>query len=329
MDKALAQTTYTLPDGRDVQEVTIAGHGLTAKILTLGAVLRDLRLDGHAPPLVLGYENVDSYAKNPGFLGAVVGRYANRIKDGQFELDGQLFQLDCNDNGNALHGGANGTWAQTWTIAEIGADFVALTLSLPDGHMGYPGQLDITCRYALLPDATLDIRLSARTDALTLCNLTPHGYFNLDGRADIADHILELRSGAYVPVNGSGIPLGHIERNDLAMDFRTAKAANSAELDVSFCFDAPSNGLQTNAILKSSTSGRQLEVRSNQPGLQVFNAAQMHAPDKGHSGAPYGPYCGVAFEPQIWPDAPNQPGFPNATLRPKDSYLNHSQFIFT
>ena len=111
MDKALQNTRHSLPDGREVQEVTLRDHGLSAKVLTLGAAVRELKLESHAPSLVLGYENVASYVANHGFLGAIVGRYANRLKDGQFQIDGQRFQVDRNDNGNALHGGSRGTWA--------------------------------------------------------------------------------------------------------------------------------------------------------------------------------------------------------------------------
>ncbi|MEJ5218924.1 aldose epimerase family protein [Cognatishimia sp. D5M38] len=328
MDKALPNRTHVLSDGRDVQEVTLRGHGLTAKVLTLGAVVRELKLEGHEPSVVLGYENVASYVTNHGFLGAIVGRYANRLKDGQFQIDGQRFQVDRNDNGNALHGGSQGAWAQIWEIAEQGDDFVTLTLTLPDGHMGFPGQLDIACRYSVMPNATLDIQITAQTDAATLCNLTPHCYFNLDGHADVTNHQLQINSAHYVPVDAAGIPFGRIESSDASMDFRSPRPAHNANLDVSYCFDT-SQGLQEHARLTSHISGRSVTVLSNQLGLQVFNAAQMQTPENGHAGTPYGPFCGVAFEPQIWPDAPNQPGFPNAVLRPGETYLNHSQFRFS
>lgn len=328
MDKALPNRTHDLPDGRDMQEVTLRGHGLTAKVLTLGAVVRELNLEGHARSVVLGYENVTSYVTNHGFLGAIVGRYANRLKDGQFQIDGQRFQVDRNDNGNALHGGSQGTWAQIWEIAEQGDDFVTLTLTLPDGHMGYPGQLDIACCYIVKPNATLDVQITAQTDAPTLCNLTPHCYFNLDGHPDVANHQLQINSARFVPVDTAGIPFGRIESSDASMDFRSPRPAHNVNLDVSYCFDT-SQELQEQAVLTSDISGRSVTVLSNQPGLQVFNAAEMQTPENGHTGTPYGPFCGVAFEPQIWPDAPNQPGFPNAVLRPGETYLNHSQFRFS
>lgn len=328
MDKALPNRTHVLPDGREVQEVTLRGHGLTAKVLTLGAVVRELNLEGLEPSVVLGYENVAFYVANHGFLGAIVGRYANRLKGGQFQIDGQRFQVDRNDNGNALHGGSQGTWAQIWEIAEQGDDFVTLTLTLPDGHMGFPGQLDIACRYSVMPNATLDIQITAQTDVPTLCNLTPHCYFNLDGHADVANHQLQINTARFVPVDALGIPLGQIESFDTSMDFRTPRPAHDANLDVSYCFDT-SQGLQEQALLTSDVSGRSVTVLSNQPGLQVFNAAQMQTPENGHAGTSYGRFCGVAFEPQIWPDAPNQAGFPDAVLRPGETYLNHSQFRFS
>ncbi|WP_370228418.1 aldose epimerase family protein [Cognatishimia sp.] len=329
MADAHGQTTVILDDGRKVQELTLAAHGLSAKILTLGATLRDLRLEGHAPPLVLGYRDIQTYATNPGYLGAIVGRYANRIRGGRFDLDGHTVQLDQNDGDNHLHGGSDGCSSQIWQVEDHQADVLSLSLTLPDGHMGFPGALHLQCQYTLLPNATLDIQITGHSDKPTLCNLAPHSYFNLDGSAAIENQMLQIPSQLYVPVGTAGIPLGHVETAEEHMDFRTPRAANSTPLDVCFCFDADGTTLQRNATLNSTTSGRSLEVWSNQPGLQVYNAPQMQTEDAGLLGAPYGPYCGIAFEPQIWPDAPNHPSFPSAVLRPGETYLNHSQVRFT
>lgn len=321
--------THSLKDGRTVQEVTLSAYGLTAKILTLGAVLRDLRLDGHEPPLVLGFQDVEAYVANSCFLGAIVGRYANRINEGRTLIDGRPYQLDQNNSAHLLHGGSDGTWAQNWQITALSHDQVTLGCTLPDGHMGFPGKLNIACQYSLLPNAMLDIQLSATTDQITLCNLAPHSYFNLDGTTQIKDHTLEIFADSYVPVDGAGIPTGGTRKvANNRHDFRAPRPANATELDVSYCFDTDAKTLRDNARLTSISSGRTLTVRSNQPGLQVFNAPQMVTDANGLNRTPYGPYCGIAFEPQIWPDAPNQPDFPDAHLHPGETYLNHCQFAF-
>ena len=321
-------TQHIMADGRDVVTVTLEGHGLSAEILSLGATLRDLRLDGHTPPLVLGHEDLSDYAQNPGFLGAIVGRYANRIHKGRVEIDGVAYQLATQDRGNALHGGPDGTFAQNWTITELSETQVTLSVTLPDGHMGYPGALKITATYRLMPDATLDLVISAQTDKTTLCNLAPHSYFNLDGTDDLRDHRLEVFADQIVPVDAFGIPPGHLSPvKDSEFDFRQPRSAQGTDLDINYCFTPP-DGLHRNARL-TAPNGRSVTVYSNQPGLQVFNAAEMDTEVPGLTGRRNGPFCGIAFEPQIWPDAPNQPGFPDATLRPGETYLSHSRFVFT
>lgn len=327
MDKPLRDTTE-LDDGRIIEAVEIAGHGLRIKVLSLGAAIQDLRLDGYGHPLVLGYQEVSSYADNAAYIGAIVGRYANRIAKGQVTLDGTAYQLDLNNNGNSLHGGADGTSAQNWTFKEVGADFATLTLNLPDGHMGFPGELSITCTYQILPDATLDIKLNATTDTLTLCNLAPHVYFNLDGTESVADHQLKIEADHFTPTDTFGIPTGEIKDvSQSNLDFRAARPANDAEIDFNFCTRETTSELQANATL-TGPDGLSLTVYSNQPGLQVFNGPGLDVAHLGLHGQHMGAYAGVAFEPQNWPDSPNHENFPSSVLKPGETYLNHSRFVF-
>ncbi len=187
-----------LGDGRPVERATIRGGGLTANILTWGAAVQDLRLAGHPFPLVLGFEDFDPYPEYSPHFGAIVGRYANRIRDGRFTIDGRTWQADTNFRGkHCLHGGTAGIGRQIWTLAEIGPDFATLRYRARDGEMGFPGNLDIACTYAVCASGRLAIDLAATTDAATLCNLAHHSYFNLDdgGATEMLGHQHADRGG--------------------------------------------------------------------------------------------------------------------------------------
>lgn len=332
MSAKMAETQITHAfdcEAGKVQQITLNAHGLEARILTFGAILRDLRPLGSATPLVLGYDDPSDYVEDPWFIGAIVGRCANRLTGGKVIIDGTPYQIDQNEGDNTLHGGRLGTAKVNWGIKEVGADFAELCISLPDGHMGFPGWITITCRYQLLADQALDILLSAQTDATTICNLAPHGYVNLSGQGPLNAHELTIHGTSYTPVDASGLPFGRVDPVvGTALDFTKARPADSAELDTNFCFEA-SDGLQKQVTLKDATSGRRLEVFSNQRGVQVFNAHPMTQTANGLMGAAYGAYAGLAIEPQNWPDAPNHRDFPSAILRSGETYLNHSRFIFS
>src|SRR5690606_3976984 len=190
-------------DGEAVHRHVISGGGLTAAILTWGAVIQDLRLADHGAPLVLGFDTLDGYLRRPSYFGAIVGRCANRIAAGRFTIDGERFQADLNDAGlHSLHGGREGFAQRVWRHVDSGEDFVSLALHDPDGMMGFPGALDVTCTYRVRLPGTLSIELEAVCDAPTLCNLAHHSYFNLDngGAGDILDHRLMINASAYLPV---------------------------------------------------------------------------------------------------------------------------------
>ena len=193
------------PQGERVHRLTIEGGGLCARILTFGAVVQDLRLAGHAAPLVLGFEALSHYLDHSVYFGAIVGRYANRIGGARFILDGERFDTDANDNGNTLHGGRAGLDRRVWHIAAAGADFVTLALHDPAGRMGFPGNLDVSCTYRLKPPATLAVELFATTDRATLCNLAHHSFFNLDdgGKSDVSGHRLSIAASAFSTNPGS------------------------------------------------------------------------------------------------------------------------------
>lgn len=322
-----------MPDGNPVDRITIQGGGLTAHLLTYGCVLQDLRLEGHDTPLVLGFEEFAPYLTQSPYFGAIAGRCANRIADGHLELDGKTYQLDRNYLGkHCLHGGSASTGKKLWTLQSHDGDSATFKIRLPDGDMGFPGQLDIRVQFALLANGVLDIQMSATTDAPTLCNLAHHSYFNLDGSATISDHDLKVDAPHFLPVDDGLIPTGRQQNvAGTGFDFRDfAPVGQAHPVDHTFCL---SNGRTSEprpvAWLKSPVSGVLMECLTTEPGLQVFDAATIDIPTPGLQGAAMGPHCGLAIEPQIWPDANHNKDFEQAVLRPGETYRQHSQFKFS
>lgn len=319
----------TLPGGRRVEAITLAGGGLRARVLTLGAIVQDLRLDSVAHPLVLGCETPEDYLGPGRYLGAIVGRYGNRIGGARMVLDGQSHALDANFLGrHTLHGGSQGTDTMVWRIETLQPASVTLSLTLPDGHMGFPGQLDITARIALA-DRTLRITLEARTDKATPCSLTHHGYFDLDGLGDIRGHRLRIAAQHYLPVDAELIPDGRIlPVADTPFDFRADRPVGQVgALDHNFCLSDAPVPLRPVAWL-TGRSGLSLEVRATSCGLQVYDGAHFDGM-AGLGGRRYGPHAGIALEAQHWPDAPNRAGFPKAILHPGELWQSVTEYHLT
>lgn len=325
------------PVGAAVRRVTIAGGGLRASMLTWGAVVQELWLDGHERPLTLGFERLEHYLEHSLFYGATVGRYANRIAHGRFMLDGERFEVDVNNNGHMLHGGPNGIYRRVWELADHGPDFVTLTLRDPDGAMGFPGNVDISCTYRLRPPGTLAIELTATTDRPTLCNLAHHSWFNLDdgGEGDILGHRMMIPASAYLPVDDTLIPTGVVQPVEgTPFDFRRARTIHAPEgtpevdYDHNFCLAASRRPLSQACWLQGESSGVEMEVWTTEPGLQFFagNAPARDVPGLG--GVRYRPHSGLCLEPQIWPDSPNRPYFPQAVLRPGEEYRQSTEYRF-
>lgn len=316
-------------DGSPIYQLALAGGGLSAKLLTMGAALQDLRLDGHPHPLVLGYSNPQDYVANPNYFGAIVGRFANRIRGGRARIGGRNVQLDQNTaDGHLLHGGRSGTGHQNWTVLDHAAEAATFGIRLPDGHMGFPGQLEARVTYRLQPGAGLEIAITASSTATTLCSFAHHSYFNLDGAATIAGHELRVLADAYLPIDPTGLPLGVPEAvSGTRFDLRRPRPLmGGAVYDHNFCLP-PAPEMKATALLRA---GRlELELQTNAPGLQVYTGDGIApgGPD-GLRARPSGKRAGIALEPQIWPDAPNQPDFPAAELRPGETYRQNSQFRF-
>lgn len=314
----------TTPQGESVHRVRIGDGGLTAQVLTFGAVVQDLRLDGHRPPLVLGFDRLDDYFDRSPYFGAIVGRYANRIGGARFSLDGREYAADANFLGkHILHGGSRGAGKRVWTIADHGADFVTLALRMVDGEMGFPGNLDVACTYRVTADAALSVEIVATADAPTLANFSHHSYFNLDdgGATPILDHRLEIAAGAYLPVDAEAIPTGEIRPVDgTPFDFRKLRSIGTeAEYDHNFCL-APARREPVEVVrLEGARSGVSMTVSTGEPGLQFYAGLRAGREVPGLDGVRYGAHAGLCLEAQVWPDAPNKPHFPQAVLRPGET----------
>lgn len=328
-----------MPDGDPVHRARIEGGGLQANIITWGAVIQDLRIEGHRPPLVLGFETFENYHHHSPYFGAMAGRCANRIREGKFVIDGELYQADTNFLGrHTLHGGARGIGKRVWTLAGQGPDFVTLSLRDGDGEMGFPGNLDIACTYRLKPPGILSVELSAVTDRPTLCNLAHHSYFNLDdgGTSDALDHRLQLDAEAYLPVDEEMIPTGAVVPvAGTDFDFRSLRAirrdreGKQVEYDHNWCLAASSRPCRRVALLEGARSGVSMEVWTTEPGLQFYAGHKVARETPGLEGRQYRAFAGLCLESQIWPDAPNNPHFPQAVLRPGEIYRQVSEYRFS
>jgi aldose 1-epimerase len=297
-----------------------------------------LRLAGHDAPLVLGFESFEDYPAHSPYFGSIAGRYANRIRNGLFMIDGERYQADTNFLGkHLLHGGSKGTGKRNWKMEGYGPDFVTMTIRDPDGMMGFPGNADISCTYRLAAPGRLAILLEAVTDRATLCNLAHHSYFNLDdgGAGDILDHRMTISAGAYLPVDDELIPTGVVMPVEgTPFDFRMSRPireSGSGEqigYDHNFCLSANRQSLRLAAWAQGAISGIEMEVWTTEPGLQFYAGKNAGRTVPGLGGRQYGAYAGFAMEPQIWPDSPNRPYFPQAILRPGEKYRQETEYRF-
>ncbi|RDW12582.1 galactose mutarotase [Paracoccus thiocyanatus] len=316
-----------LPDGRAVRRIALRSAGISAQVLTLGAIVQDLRLEGVDHPLVLGAAAPAVYLGQARYLGAIVGRCANRIAGAGFVLDGAAHRTDPNFLGrHTLHGGRDGLDLHLWRIEEEAGDRAVLSHVLPAGHMGFPGRLEIRVAIALR-DRALVIDMQAQSDAATPCNLAHHGYFDLDGTGDIRGHELQIDAENYLPVDGEMIPLpGTAPVAGTAFDFRRARPIGATRLDHNFCLSQGPRPARPVARL-TGQGGLGLTVVTDQPGLQVYDGRHFDG-WRGLDGRRYGPHAGLALETQGWPDAPNRADYPSVILRPGQIYRHHVSYRF-
>jgi aldose 1-epimerase len=281
---------------------------------------------------VLGFRSCDEYLKHRLYMGCVVGRFANRIAEGRFSLDGTAYQLTRNENGiNHLHGGVDGFSRRVWSIDAVNERAVDLVLVSPDGEEGYPGTVTARCRYSIEDGRTLRIALSAVTDAPTIVNLATHSYFNLDGADNILRHRLQIDADTYLPADSAGIPTGELRPVDgTPFDFRAMRDVRPPDAppqryDNTYVLAPSAGGIRRAARLESPATA--MEIWSTEPGIQFFDGGTMR-PVPGRDGVMYRAYSGLCLEPQRFPDSPNQHGFTDCTLRPGETYRQTTEYRF-
>ncbi|WP_428332758.1 aldose epimerase family protein [Novosphingobium sp.] len=340
-----------LPDGRDVAVITLTAHnGVSARILAYGATLQSLFApdrNGHPADVLLGYDGLASYVDHPNYFGATIGRYANRIADGTFTLDGHSYHLPQNDHGQSLHGGGHGFDKVLWQVAKVQSGPVAsvvLRHVSADGDAGYPGTLTATVTYSLDEHGDLGITFDASSDKPTVVNMTNHAFFNMagEGSADGAlNELLTIPASAYTPVDSHLIPTGEMRGvAGTVFDFRKphpiatgVRDGHDPQIvigrgyDHNFALDkgaTPVPGLA--ARLTDPVSGRTLDVLTTEPGVQFYTGNFLDGTLVGKQGHVYRMGDGVALEPQKFPDAPNRSAFLSARVDPGKPY--HHAMIF-
>ena len=341
-----------MPDGSLVQSVTLAGDdGVNVVLITFGATIQAFNVPdrvGQVADITIGYDNLQAYFDAPNYWGQTIGRYANRIAGGRFELDGKVYQLTQNDASNSLHGGSEGFDKRNWKLVsagEAGGKATAvMSLRSPSGDQGYPGNLDITVTYTLDDSGSLMIDYQAKTDASTVVNLTNHALFNLGGDGwayGTYDQKLTIPASQFLPVDEGLIPTG--ERRAVegtVFDFRGGRLMYDGVRDGHDQQIVLGRGWDHNWILgKGRTptpqlaarvehvqSGRVLEVLSTEPGLQFYSGNFLVGTLIGKDKHVYRMGDGIALEPQVFPDTPNQPEFGSARLDPGQTY--HHTMIY-
>lgn len=325
---------YTLRNALSV-EVSITNYG--------GAITSILAPDrnGVFADVVLGYDKLDDYMKNPRYLGALIGRFANRIDRGRFSLNGVDYQLAQNNGQNHLHGGPKGFDKRVWKASERPSG-LRLEYFSQDGEENYPGNLNVAVDYSLNDENELRLDYHATTDKDTIINLTNHSYFNLFGNGTILDHELTLFSESYVPVREDLVPYGEIHKVDgTPMDFRTThtigsrldqlipEISYSQGYDHTFSLRGRDGSLRSVARLREPLSGRVMEVFTTQPGMQFYSGNFLDGSLIGKGGVRYQKYAGLCLETQHFPDSPNQPNFPSTVLRADETYRETTVYKFT
>ncbi|CCE09986.1 Aldose 1-epimerase (Galactose mutarotase) [Bradyrhizobium sp. STM 3843] len=340
----------TLPDGRAVDRVVLRGErGFEARIITYGAALQALiapDAGGICDDVVLGHDDIEGYLAHRQYFGATVGRYANRIANARFELDGETVRLSANDGPHALHGGPDGFDRRLWQITKVEdgpQPAVTLLYVSADGEANYPGRLDVRVTYRLTAPTELSVEFTAKTSRPTVVNLTNHSFFNLDGvsaQTDILDHRLTLAADHFLGIDESAIPLAGPPRavEGTPFDFREATAigarirADDTQLrnghgyDHNFCLRG--GGLRLAARLEAPRCGRVMELLTDQPGLQVYSGNYLDG-TKGGKGRLHRQSDALCLEPQVWPDAPNRPDFPSPRLVPDQTYKHNIVYRFS
>ena len=341
----------TLSDGREVNAFVLKNaRGMSVQILDLGGVIASIKVpdsSGNFADVTTGFDYPQPYLDGAGYMGAIVGRYANRISGGKFSIDGIDYSLAKNNGDNAIHGGLVGFDKKIWDVEFlVGLHDSKLKLSTfsPDGEEGYPGRVEVSVTYTLNDQNQLTIDYSATSDKATIINLTNHAYFNLDGHqaGSILEHEVMLNANHFTPIDESSIPTGVIlDVAGTPLDFRQRKAIGldiesedrqmtfGSGYDHNFVINHSEPGsVSLAAEVYSPNSGRVMKVYTDQPGVQFYTGNFLNGTLVGKEGAVYGRRSAFCLETQHFPDSPNKPTFPSTILQPGDQFASRTIFEF-
>lgn len=314
----------TTQDGRPVQRITLADGSLSVSILTWGAVLQSVRLDGVSHDLTLGSDVIKDYENQMRHHGSIIGPVVNRITGAAARIGDTLHRFEANQEPSiTLHCGAAGTHLKIWRLAELSETSASLTLDLADGEGGFPGNRRLMARFTVKAPATLRLELSAITDATTWMNVANHSYWNLDGTANWSGHTLMVNADRYLPTTPHFTPTGEIAPvTGTPFDLRKERIIEVGvdHFDTNFCLSDARRPLSP-ALTLTGRSGISMSVLTTEPGIQVYDGRNAIRPGRAA-------YEGLAIEAQFWPDAPNNPGFPSILLKPDEQWWQQTEWRF-
>lgn len=319
---------------------TLQSDRIRAEFCSYGARLMALYLrnpDGSETNVAVGLSAIENYQQQDSYIGAICGRYANRIANAEYRQGSDTIRLSANEGHNHLHGGDRGFDKYNWNTDLANSNSIQFSLTLPDGDQGYPGQLSTQVIYSLSGQDTLICTICAVTDKTTAVNITHHAYWNLTGEmgCSAAGHTLQIDADTYLPVDEKLIPLpGRTGVENTCFDFRSAaviseRLMQSEGFDHNFCLNGQRGELRTIARLSDPVSGRTMNIASTEAGLQFYLAQHFSAEMISHEGVALHPSAGVALEPQTFPNTPNRPDFPSALLHPGETYQHIIQWQFS
>lgn len=331
----MAVETFGTTEGGETVHRLLLGNGpLSVAVLTYGANLQDVRLDGIAHSLTVGSPELAAYEGRMASCGGLMGPVVNRIAGASAEIDGTTFTFTKNFNDrHTIHGGDAAFHRRVWEIVDEGPSHAVLRMTAPDGESGFPGNRTVTARYDVVDDATLRLTLTAETDAPTLLNLANHSYWRMDDAPTVEGQVLTVAADHVLPRDDEMIVTGEILPVDgTRFDYRQGRALEAGAeglIDNNFCVSQQREPLRPVASLQGK-SGVRMEMSSTEPGLQVFDGHILDLPQyAGNDGPSPVAYCGVALEAQFWPGATAHPAFPDITLRPGDDWQQVTEWRFT
>lgn len=346
---AVHEQAFGTVDGRAITLYTLTNsHGMEVRAMNYGAIIVSIRVPdrhGELADVVLGHETLEGYRPNPPYFGALVGRYANRIANGTFKLDGETYTLPKNDGPNTLHGGTTGFDKVVWDAEPLkGRTGVAFSYFSKDGQDGFPGNLRVKVTYTLSNANALEIDYEATTDKATPINLSQHSYFNLkgEGNGDILDHEIMINADRFTPVDKNLIPTGELRpvkgtpfdftqptKIGARIDDHDEQLVLAHGYDHNFVINRQGGGLVLAARVYEPTTGRTLEVSTTQPGVQFYTGNFLDGTITGKQGHVYKKHYGFCLETQHFPDSPNHSSFPNTILRPGETFQQKTVFKFS